>query len=472
MSGAAGTAVFSMLAVAVLYMAPAQAQVLDRIEVFPASKGESEVVLWFQRDVEYLRSVPANAGKSVRLYFRAMATGEGSGMREVLRSPALSGLPAFLVSYPEVDGSVSFSFEASVSFRIIQARGPRNVSVFARATEARVAAPAAELAAGVRQSVEPRLVSGQPEIVLLPVPAPAPPAAPPPTAESPLTPPPSLPPAPQAAPADMKEALERARQASQESLDPLGAVPLGRVEEATRILLANGKRALAANDLPLALRNLSQILNLPSSSATREAQELMGVVRERSGEFSKARGEYELFLTLYPDGEDSVRVRARLTQLGTGTPTIAGQPAPPRADDQPWTISGGLSQNYYSGNSHIEILTPPPPGLVTFNQQSLSQTDQSSIVSSIDFTARKRSDGRETRVVFRDMATTNFLPGQKNLNRLTTAYLEQSDRTAGYLYRLGRHSGSFGTIGLIDGASGSYQINPNYKVNASFGSPS
>jgi hypothetical protein len=45
-------------------------------------------------------------------------------------------------------------------------------------------------------------------------------------------------------------------------------------------------------------------------------------------------------------------------------------------------VSGSVSSYYYAGKSQIEILTPPPPGELTFNRETLSTVDQKSVISS------------------------------------------------------------------------------------------
>lgn len=374
----------------------------------------------------------------------------------------------------------------------------------------KAAAPSPPVSAVSPEVVEPRRVPGIPDQTFGPKPPPVAarePAAPPPASAASSPPPPeaALPPSsgistedllrrdaggrilqpsvssgpapPErgaaTVPSDLKDALDRAKQESAGAVNPFGAVPLARLEEAASELLARAKKAIEQRQFEEAVRNLSQLLNLPANASSREGLELIGLAREQLGEFAKARAEYELFLRLYPDDAAVPRVKARLAALPAGAPSLRDETfaRPARPDDQPWHISGGISQNYYAGNSHIEILTPPPPGLVTFGQQTLSFTDQRALVTNVDVTGRSRYGGVDTRVVLRDTYTKNFLAGQSDVQRLTSAYLEQADNGVGYQYRLGRQSGTFGIIGLFDGAYGSLRLGRDYRVNAAFGEP-
>ncbi len=254
--------------------------------------------------------------------------------------------------------------------------------------------------------------------------------------------------------------------------DDFAPVPLAQVETVSKDLLEKARLAIAGNDAAGAIKHLNHLLNLPTSASSREAQELMGIAREKNNEIAKAKSEYELFLRLYPTGADSKRVTERLAKLPAiiepPAQIIAGGPSGKPAEPG-WVVTGGLSQYHYSGNSHIEILTPPPPGLLTFNQQTLSLTDQNALVTNLDAMAMHRSGTTDTRLVLRDSYTLNSLPNQTNQSRLSAAYVEQSDQKAGYQYRLGRQSGTYGYIGMFDGAFGAYQISPEYRGSVSAG---
>ncbi len=102
-------------------------------------------------------------------------------------------------------------------------------------------------------------------------------------------------------------------------------------------LLTELKAHLAAGENADAVRVAEAILGLPDSPATPEAQELLGLARERAGQLAHAKAEYETFLKRFPDNEAAPRVRQRLAALLSGgeetaeTAPQAGAPSPRRA---------------------------------------------------------------------------------------------------------------------------------------------
>ncbi len=88
-------------------------------------------------------------------------------------------------------------------------------------------------------------------------------------------------------------------------------------EQAAKVdqLVTSGRSALEAGDLDTALANLTQATSLLEAPRSAEAKELLGVTRERRGQLAHAKGEYDEYLAMYPEGEGAVRVRQRLDAL-------------------------------------------------------------------------------------------------------------------------------------------------------------
>ncbi len=243
------------------------------------------------------------------------------------------------------------------------------------------------------------------------------------------------------------------------------------IEARGQQLLGQAKAAQAQGDLGTAIGALNELLNLPPNPSSMEGQELIGIVREENGELEKARAEYELYLKVYPDSPNAEKIKERLSKLGTETkPKVAR--APKRQADKEWSYTGSIMQYYYGGKSQIEIFTPPLPGELTFAKQNLSAVDQSSLVTNLDISARKRTETTDNRIVFREQYTLNFLKDQANKNRPYDAYYEQSSLESGYMARLGRQMGySGGVMGRFDGVWGGYNLNPEWRVNGVVGMP-
>ena len=251
------------------------------------------------------------------------------------------------------------------------------------------------------------------------------------------------------------------------------AAPATSYDRDALALLDKSRAALARGDNNAAIATLDQLLRLPPNRYSQDAQELIGLARQRAGEITAARKEYELYLRLYPTGEGSDRVRQRIATLDatiTTTPPPVLKTVKPRTEAQS-TIIGNLSQFYYHGASKLDSTTLTPTAN-TQNQPSLTQTDQSSLVTSLNFTHRYRSEDYDNRLVIRDTFTKNFLKGQEDTNRPSAIYYELKDRKLDYSARVGRQpGGSSGVLGRFDGVLAGYNFSPKWRINVVGGIP-
>lgn len=241
------------------------------------------------------------------------------------------------------------------------------------------------------------------------------------------------------------------------------------IEQEAKQLMESARDAIGHDQVGTAIESLNRLLNLPPNQHSQTAQRLIGEAREKNGEFDKARVEYELYLKLYPDATDAAQVKGRLAQLPQAGAKLATRVAQKKTIDEKMMVYGGISQNYYNGMSHTDTTTANSNGVST---ASLTSTDQSMLVSSLDMTGRKRTDTTDTRIVLRDVYNANSLRGQTSDNRLNSAYIEQSARDHSYLYRLGRQTGSAGGVpGRFDGVWLGYSPDPTWRVNGVVGTP-
>src|SRR6266436_5209023 len=101
-----------------------------------------------------------------------------------------------------------------------------------------------------------------------------------------------------------------------------------------------GRAALKRSSFREAIQLFTKALGYPENQYSAEAQELLGVARQRSGQLAQARAAYEDYLRRYPGGEGSERVKQRLAGIVTaqddaGAPlrvpaTPRSRPIPPR----------------------------------------------------------------------------------------------------------------------------------------------
>ncbi|RPJ46456.1 MAG: hypothetical protein EHM16_09315 [Betaproteobacteria bacterium] len=245
------------------------------------------------------------------------------------------------------------------------------------------------------------------------------------------------------------------------------------VETQAKEWMDGARQAIAARRGVTAAQRLNEVLSLPTNSETENAQALMGEAREYSGETSKARAEYELYLKLYPNGSHTALVKEKLASLDQSSNRASpGLGLKPTSEPATWTTFGSISQYMYYGQSQIENITPPPPGQLVFNRDTLSLTDQKSLISNVDLQARRRDGITDTRIVFRDTDNRNFLDDSRSYNRVYTGYVEQTHKQIGYFFRAGRQVGTGnGVMSRFDGLLAGYNLNPAWRVNVVAGTP-
>lgn len=256
-------------------------------------------------------------------------------------------------------------------------------------------------------------------------------------------------------------------------------------EQQARDLLDQSRQAYEQQRLDDAVKLLNQLLDLPPTAITPEAQELLGMVRLAQGETAKAQAEFETYLKQYPQGAGAERVKSALagmhpTELKQAT-TIEALAKPERTT----TVTGSISQYYYGGKSTTETQavrdtdgSPLSPAEIDKRSKApISTTDQRLLSTNVDTTWRSRDTERDMKMVFRDQYDYNLLSDaqlkgkSRHRNRLTAAYFDYQGLKNGLRTRLGRQSAMWGGEGRYDGASGSYLLKPKLKVSAAVGSP-
>jgi tetratricopeptide (TPR) repeat protein len=249
--------------------------------------------------------------------------------------------------------------------------------------------------------------------------------------------------------------------------------PVSAYDREAQALMEKSRAALARGDNAGAISLLDKLLRLPPNRYSQDAQEYIGLARERAGETVAARKEYELYLSLYPTGDGAERVRQRIAVLeakAAPAPAPALKAVRPRVQAQS-TVVGSLSQYYYHGASKVDT-TNQNPATNTASQNTLTQTDQSALITNLNFMHRYRSEDYDNRLVIRDTYTKNFLQGQEDTNRPSAVYYEIKDRKLDYSARLGRQpGGSAGVLGRFDGLQAGYNFTPKWRLNAVGGVP-
>lgn len=425
---------------------------------------DGEIHIPFSAEVRYVRHSPEEFGDTLRIFLEVVdpCVAEGIVAQESRWLPPADWFVPFTVSFPEIlkrtgsstavcpstghrvdiGGTVLVKFRQLTRFKVRRGDDRRSIVITVPLLK-----PAPEqIAAGqsvAREVVHPaekneakgKLPRGQ-------------------------APPPSRVQSAQASTATANAALPQgpAQTASEPKSSPAELMRLGRT-------------ALDAGDAVQAIQMFNQLLNQPPNEHTQEAQELIGVAREKAGEAAKARAEYQLYLKLYPEGDGATRVSQRLAALDAAKPQpdkTKETPKPKKAFKQisQNTVTGSISQYYYGGKSSTFSKTADDPTTRTVG------TDQSSLITNIDVNGRFRHNQYDTKIVFRDTEAENALPNRAAKNTVSQAYVEHENKEYNYMFRIGRQSGtSQGVLGRFDGAFGRYGLNDQWRLTAVIGQP-
>ncbi len=420
---------FGLLSVPV----PVSAQVLDRIEIVETPT-EAEIHIVFNTRVLYLRHTPTDQGDLVRMFldFPELDRSRRLG-RELAASPPSDLVPKFSVTFPDqATNGLSVKFSRPVRFKVSQRDIRRSSRIVISVKLEKPQATPSAIAGST-----PPVISSPPEE----------------KAQPPLaTPPPQVRSRPFAIP-PFRPGMDIQRYAED--------------------LMKQGRGALTAGDNEKAIQIFNALLNLPPHKQSQDAQELVGLARERNGEIAKAKVEYEQYLKAYPEGEGATRVRQRLATLAEAKPQVAlrkfGERQARQIDEM--TVYGSVYEYYYGGYTQQKTKAKDINTTTTLNTH-----DQSLLVSAFDITGRYRKNEYDNKFVVRGTHSWDFLAAddvRRNIARLRAAYFEHSSQDS-YLLRVGRQPGNTGGIldYRFDGAWFRYTVAPQFlNVNLVGGLP-
>jgi tetratricopeptide (TPR) repeat protein len=228
-------------------------------------------------------------------------------------------------------------------------------------------------------------------------------------------------------------------------------------------LLDEGRQAILTGANDRAVQIYTKVLREPENEFSRQAQEYLGLARERKGQNAHAVAEYRRYLMLYPDGEDAARVRQRLAGLTTINEIRAEPHAtdPRRVNVSRWDIYGGFAQYYRRDVGQFD------------DQDEV--VGQSSVLSDFDLVTRRRGDrfdfsSRSTFGHLYDLLGQDEGPGSRS--RIYYMYADLVDSQWNVSARLGRQSlHSSGVLGRFDGAQFGWSFLPDARLNIVSGYP-
>jgi len=232
-------------------------------------------------------------------------------------------------------------------------------------------------------------------------------------------------------------------------------------EERAR-MLRDAREALAKHKYPEAVDLLSRLLRQPEYPARADAQELLGLVRERAGQMAQAKAEYQEYLRRYPSGPAAARIRGRLQTLAAASLDATSTGDFGAATGNRWTMAGSAAITYQYGKDQVvsngtTTTTNSLNAALVYGDLLLRDRGER-----YDFTARVNAGYTH------NLATTNG----GSQDRTTAAYAELTDRLFGITARVGRQSlASQGIVGLFDGLYVGYQVSPKWSVSGAAGLP-
>jgi tetratricopeptide (TPR) repeat protein len=232
-------------------------------------------------------------------------------------------------------------------------------------------------------------------------------------------------------------------------------------EERAR-MLRDAREALAKHKYPEAVDLLSRLLRQPEYPARADAQELLGLVRERAGQMAQAKAEYQEYLRRYPNGPAAARIRGRLQTLAAASLEAKSTGDFGAATGNRWTMAGSAAVTYQYGKDQV-----------VSNGTSTTTNSVNAALVYGDLLLRDRGERYDFTARFNGGYTENIATNNGgSQDRVTTAYGELTDRVFGVTARVGRQSlASQGIVGLFDGLYVGYQVSPTWSVSGAAGLP-
>lgn len=204
-------------------------------------------------------------------------------------------------------------------------------------------------------------------------------------------------------------------------------------------LMEQARQAMLEAQYNLAVETYGKLAAMPDHAYRRDAQELLGLACERAGRLDRARGEYERYLQLYPEGDGAARVRQRLAALVTAdwkAPEKLGA-AQARTGADGWRVSGAFSQYLRRDASEFE--------------GQGEEVTQFSLDTRLDLNARRRGAGYDLKTRFSGGYLRDLDDATGSQGQVSYLYLDLSQRGQGWFTTLGRQRASGGALGRFDG---------------------
>lgn len=230
-----------------------------------------------------------------------------------------------------------------------------------------------------------------------------------------------------------------------------------------------------------AIRLLNKVMSFPENKYTPEAQELLGLARQRNGQLALARAEYADYLRRYSNSEDVERIGQRLQAITPQDSAASSTPKTWKSKRQDkrfvekgssWSLSASASQFYIRDDSLRKFKDPSLPPDFRRNDSD-HRIYQNSLLSSLDVTADWSNAAMKNKFRFSGAEEHDFLntTSQEDFG-VSALYLDTLIRSFDLDLRIGRQTrNTGGVLGRFDGGVISWQAAPKARLNLVAGSP-
>lgn len=225
-------------------------------------------------------------------------------------------------------------------------------------------------------------------------------------------------------------------------------------------LMEKAREAIVAKKYKKAIRLYTKVIQSGKNPYQKEAQEYLGLSRERNGQLAHAKAEYTIYLEKYPKGDDAERVKQRLDALVTAykKPGKGLAKFEPMIRPKKWQNFGALLQFY-----DRDVIDTEQAGEIV----------ASSILSTnVNYTSRLLNSDYKIKTYFSGNHIYDFENSEDDDSRLNSMYVDMINPGSKLHTRFGRQKGrSGGVVGRFDGLDFSYRLNGKYKLKLISGFP-
>jgi tetratricopeptide (TPR) repeat protein len=229
-------------------------------------------------------------------------------------------------------------------------------------------------------------------------------------------------------------------------------------------LMDEANRAMTGGEYAKAILIYTEVLSLPENEHSPEAQELLGLARERSDQLAHAKAEYEEYLRRYPNGEAADRVRQRLAALLTarspGRESLP-EPEPERASRPLFDGFGSLYASYRRESIQLQQ-----------DNQTSDVLSDSSLFTDLYLETRASGERYTARTQLSGGYYEDLLGSGQSGMHLSSAFLEGAALPWGLTASIGRRSlSTSGVLGRYDGGRIAKRVGDNWEAAVVSGFP-